>query len=324
MTSLQYNTVDIGKFIASIAIIALHIPPIGREHGIYSQAVDFLTSIAVPYFFGISSFLFFSKVNQLTQKAGLSALFHFVKRIALLYGMWLLLNTIFMNERNAEVWRSSFFVDLFLGNTFPGSWFYSALVTGVIICFYLRKLNNYMLLVAGLSVYFWFILCKENLWHSLSMYNWYEIHIFECFLSAPYAMVWIMMGAVISEFNRVERKKLLLMCNFIIICFSIMCVFLIPNGVNCISWIIRLLLVEGLLIATTSYNVKYTLPYTTMRKMSTLIFMVHFFFLYKISHNLLLGGWLSSKFIITTTATIMLSFVIVKLSDRYIILKYLY
>ena len=55
---MQYNSLDLGKFIASITIVALHIPPFGRDDSLLSKGVNFATSPAVPYFIAVSAFLF--------------------------------------------------------------------------------------------------------------------------------------------------------------------------------------------------------------------------------------------------------------------------
>ena len=62
-TTKNYNTVDIGKFIACIGIVALHVSPLSSLcHCVFLHStLGFLTSLCVPYFFVISAFLFFSR-----------------------------------------------------------------------------------------------------------------------------------------------------------------------------------------------------------------------------------------------------------------------
>ena len=88
-TTKNYNTIDIGKFIACIGIVALHVSPLSSLcHCVFLHStLGFLTSLCVPYFFVISAFLFFSRNPEYS----LNKLLHFVKRITILYLGWLLI-----------------------------------------------------------------------------------------------------------------------------------------------------------------------------------------------------------------------------------------
>ena len=324
MKKMQYNSVDLGKFIASIAIVALHIPPFGRDDSLLSNGVDFATSLAVPYFFAVSAFLYFPKIEGCPFAIQLSGLRHFIRRIAILYFVWLLINSILMYERNDEVWISSFPIQLLFGNTFPGSWFYSALVVCICLCFLIRKMDFSLVLPIGILSYWYFVLCKEELIAARTVYNWYETNISECFLSAPYALVWCAMGGVISIAADKKRKNLLGIYNICFIVLGLFSVTQLPKGTETISWMIRFFIVEILLVITAKYQIKIDLPYRVLRKMSTLIFMIHFFFLFKIKEDFVVFHCISLKFIITVVGTLIVSWTIVKLSDRFRLLKYLY
>lgn len=47
----NYNSIDIGKFVACIGIIAIHANPIYASYHIADSVVAFMASLCVPFFF---------------------------------------------------------------------------------------------------------------------------------------------------------------------------------------------------------------------------------------------------------------------------------
>ncbi len=70
----QYKSLDIAKFIAAFLIIAIHVDPVDN------YAMRCLYSVAVPYFFMVSSFLFFRRKADFCKYA---------RRIGALYLVWM-------------------------------------------------------------------------------------------------------------------------------------------------------------------------------------------------------------------------------------------
>lgn len=46
----NYNSIDIGKFVACIGIIAIHVNPIYASYHIADSVVAFMASLCVPFF----------------------------------------------------------------------------------------------------------------------------------------------------------------------------------------------------------------------------------------------------------------------------------
>lgn len=46
----NYNSIDIGKFVACIGIIAIHANPINATYHIADSVVAFMASLCVPFF----------------------------------------------------------------------------------------------------------------------------------------------------------------------------------------------------------------------------------------------------------------------------------
>ena len=140
----QYKALDIGKFLAAFVVIAIH------AHPVTSEFAKSLYAIAVPFFFIVSSFLFFKRqANYL----------NFAKRIGILYLVWFVIGISIVYARffKGEAFGdglASFFHALLLTNTFPASWYLIASIEAIGLCVLLsRKLGNKGLLLVGVLLY---------------------------------------------------------------------------------------------------------------------------------------------------------------------------
>lgn len=132
----NYNSIDIGKFVACIGIIAIHANPINASYHIADSVVAFMASLCVP-FFCVSSFLFFSKLAM--TETPYSLLWKFVKKILILYIVWLLIQTTFIPAKNQDIYTITFPLKMLFSSTFSGSWFYAALIVSTSIVFFFVK-----------------------------------------------------------------------------------------------------------------------------------------------------------------------------------------
>ena len=148
------DLLDLVKFILSFVIVAVH-----------SQLFDpYLypwLRLAVPLFFIISSYLFFTKINGLSErKQRLLALKSFVLRNLMLYAFWFVV-TFPINIFLRGWFDNGFFKGILnvlqnvvLGSTFVASWFITALIIGVTVIFFAsEKLSNKTLIIIGAVLY---------------------------------------------------------------------------------------------------------------------------------------------------------------------------
>ena len=68
-----------------------------------------------------------------------SLLWQFVKRILILYIVWLLIQTTFIPAKNQDIYTITFPLKMLFSSTFSGSWFYAALIVSTSIVFFFRK-----------------------------------------------------------------------------------------------------------------------------------------------------------------------------------------
>lgn len=273
MEKKVYYGLDLLKFIMALMVVMIHVKP-NVHSEILTAIFNPLMGVAVPIFFVISSMLIFSRV----QKGG--SLGKWCKRLSILYLVWLLIDSWFIVFRKGYFKLGlvdgtiDFVKDLFLGSTYPGSWFLSALLMSVIVVFFLSKiLHPYVVMFITLLVamYVRNISLLPDDW--LGPYDWYASHVREeVNLSFPSQMVWISFGQIIaSNLSLIEkhRKVFFPLCIIIsVVCYAL--AIWCKNPFSIYFFVIAVFIVFFLL----------KLPnhpvYKRMREISILMFLFHF------------------------------------------------
>lgn len=95
--------------------------------------------------------------------------------------------------------------------------------------------------------------------------------------------------------------------------------------IDALSWIGRLIVVTFLTFISINLRINKKMPYRTLRGLSVLIFMIHFYFFYTITQERPLG-WFNLRFIFVLALTIVVALFLYRLSKyRYgSFLKYLF
>lgn len=300
----SYNSIDLLKFLCSIGIVALHIPPVGPSSGLLPY-INFVTSLCVPLFFIFSSFLFF---NNKKIEVGYKDIKKFVTRLSILYVCWFIINLI-INPSHTKF--GNIIVNVILGNTFPGSWFYSALVVSTLIVFGLSKIKKIFWIIFPLCIYIYISMNFSGLLND-GLFNWYQNNIQVVFLSLPYALVWTTIGYLLNK-----NKWLIVLNAMLIISFVVLWLMYEDSVIEIVSWYVRLVLSELIAFFCVNYNITLKLPYKYLRNISTLIFMIHFYFLFNTSD--IFCGNINFKFFTATILSVVISIIIIKLSK----MKYL-
>ena len=202
MTRTQYGAFDISKLLLSVFVCAVH-----TCRGVLP--VFPWTRIAVPVFFLISSFLFFSGVfgerDKSMQKRRLAK---FVLRNLRLYAFWfaVLLPVVLVMKKyfagGIVHGTLRFFADILLGSTFPASWYISALIIGCVIMYFVRgRAGNIAALLLSCAAYF--ICCLMSNYRGFFEGSAME-HIFVVlypgtfYNSFPAGLVWIAVGKLLA------------------------------------------------------------------------------------------------------------------------------
>ena len=336
----SYGSFDLFKIIISFVVMIVHTRIFGdsRFHWLHPWC-----RIAIPVYFMISSFLFFSKYDRLPDDEKNSYLRKFVKRDLTLYLFWFIVflpfTIIYRDCLHKGI--AFFFGMILLGSSFPASWYLIALVIGII---FVAKLNKGAgkYIVPVIAFLFYLLCLGQNTWRILAdktnflpkIYNACEISYAVTFFVS---IIWIWMGRLFVTYNKqllaVDNKKAAaaFVCSLILLFFEDK--WLYDRGLFTMNNDVYLsCLLACPLFFRIILKMDVHLPHAkTMRCMSTLIYCIHatiaeFLRVYVVLPRLAKYEmpWATLCFIATAASTLLLAWLIMKYSDKIKILKYAY
>ena len=201
----RLDSVDVAKFVLSIMIVTIHLGPIPS----LDPYIKPLLRMAVPLFFLISAFFFFSKYeaeNVLERK--INRLERYVKRNLQLYLFWLIVLLVptisYRKWFDDGVLMGIFHAirDFVFGSTFIASWYIMAsIIATVAIVVASRYLSNKYLVVLS-SVTYCACCLLSNYGNAPFVASHYDALYFafqEGYNSFWVALFWVVVGKVLAE-----------------------------------------------------------------------------------------------------------------------------
>lgn len=176
MRLVKYDILDISKFMAALFVVGIHSGPFYS----YSSELQYYVfsvfgRLAVPFFFIISAFFLTKSIKK---RAGTrqenSVVWHYMKRILMLYFAWYLIYIpmmltkaisagLYFHNMPAAILKR-FVTYFFIGSTFRGSWYLTASVFGALFVFVIcKKLTDKQTLLATLPIFILVIISTEFL-----------------------------------------------------------------------------------------------------------------------------------------------------------------
>jgi len=345
----SYNGLDIGKIIAALFIIIIHTSPLAS----YSTAGQFLlyavTTIAVPFFFTTAAFLFFDKIKGLLPEERDIYFKKYILKLIKMYLIWSGVYFLFVLQK----WITSktfSYIDVinyikafFVSGSFETIWYLLALTIAMIVLYFLiYKIKIKLVIVFVISVLFYIFGLLGSSYYFITvkftvltkLFNVY----FELFNTIKngfcFAMIFCFIGFYIAN-KKIElsNNKKIILCILTgivtILEISIMTYLNLEN--KGYSLVIGLILFAATLVLfLKSLNLKNKNSYVFMRKMSVLIFLTQriFLTLYPMllkgtRFNVLCSNSLIYFFLIAIS-TWVFSYIILKLSNKFSLLKNLY
>lgn len=296
---------------------------------------------AVPVFFILSSFFFFNKISKSPECDHGPILSKTIKRIAALYLFWFIVFlpfTIYANKwycMSFGKFVERFAIELFLNNTFPASWFLSALLIGTIIVFLLRKHKIIALLLFSFS---YLLCCFFSSYYfpgqdvlsvpieieRIRYWGGYDCIVFRSFFAGLY---FIFLGKVFAEKGFMNMYLSLLLT-----ILSVCLLYLENNFLHSIGFprsndsLISLMLFAPALVSLVA-NIGKTptiIDTANLRKVSTIYYCSHYTFVITMICTLSLSPM--EMFAIVFTFCSILAWVLIRLSQnpRFKILRYSY
>ncbi|MBR5781948.1 MAG: hypothetical protein IKY27_08205 [Bacteroidales bacterium] len=321
----QYNGLDLLKFFMALMVVMIHVSPSSHSQ-LLTNMFRPLLSIAVPMFFTISSTLLFCKVNI---KGG-GCIFNYCKRIGILYLCWLLIDSWFIIVRkpyfDMGIWQGliEFIKDVIFGTTFPGSWYLSASVMGVLFVYSFSKvLGKYVVFIFTIIIAL-YVSNIEQLPLTMQIpYDWYAANLREeVSLSFPAQMVWISLGQILSLYlTKLENNKRIILpvsaglSVVAFVAFSFLPLFLL-----------KVMMVLSLFVFCFLVQLADNKIYKRLRNYSILMFFFHFSIAGKMAlfcgfvGDTLFTNWL--YYIIVVTVSVIFSEVILQM-EKYKLFSFL-
>lgn len=270
----QFNAIDVLKFVMAMFVVMIHVKPNAHSEGLTMVFTPFL-SIAVPVFFVVSSMLIFSKLN-----GDRGALLKYCKRIGLLYLSWFVIDFwyIWTNKSYFSIGVANggaeLFKDMIFSTTFPGSWYLSASVMGVVIVYLLNKIMHPVIVFLMAFLVAYYIRNIESLPDNMQgAYNWYASTFREeVTLSFPAQMVWISIGQMLALYlNRFDGKKKYWLSSLYAICILAFVACMFFNSIA-----ISIVLTVSLVLICLQKDLPSKPIYKRLRNYSILMFFFHF------------------------------------------------
>lgn len=345
----QYKTLDLAKFICAILIIIIHTAPFGS----YSKMLTFgfrniICVIAVPFFFLTSGFLAFKKIGTLDGEERKHYVRRYLKRIVVMYLIWSAVYFVFV----AIKWiRGGFSVsrvleyvkDFFFEGSYSTIWFLPALFTATLLVYLLHKKLNYRTIFAIACVIYLFTLGGSS-YYGLAVkvpairmvYNLYYSFFDSIKNGVCFGMIFVSMGAMVAEREEAMTKKTTPLRAFVPVVLFAGLLAVEEFAVAYLNWNARGVDTVIMLIPFTYFFVRFLLCWhiplddricVAMRKYSILMFLtqrIPLSILDMFLADTVLVQNSMVYFAVVFTATLAISFCILKASEKITWLKSVY
>lgn len=340
----NYNSFDLAKFICSILVVIIHVPPFGKQEStnIFSYLNFVLQSglcrMAVPLFFVFSGFFLYKKTPLV--KFSMQPTKKYLTHILQIYVIWSLvylpLSTIVIMRNSKDILYGliKYIRNFFLIGSYVHLWYLNALIIAVIIVSFLlyknvspKKILYISLVFYGFGLlgdgYFGIISPLLNLPVIGEIIRLY----FKIFVYTRnglfFAFFFVSLGMILSTENKLLSAKkalflflvsLLMMCteSMLLKTFNIakdfnILLFAIPSTIFCFMFL-------------ESLNLKDRKIYKSLRVLSSLIFFGHLWVdnivwkcLSLLNENLY---YTPIRFIATLSLTIIIAWIVMNISER--------
>lgn len=344
----SHNLLDAVKLVCALLVAAIHVPPLSSVNWVLNFGiVNCAARVAVPFFFVSSSYFVFLKAyDSKTCAIDKRAVLKYVLRILRLYGIWSVVYLPFAYRNAAADMDFPHFIlhyalKFLCGASYGHLWYLGAVIYAYLIFLALLSLRIKPRTIAGFSLTLYCLGVLTQSWYGLiePLTHYPQVLSALLFLKSVFGtarnglcegLLFIMMGMffAVRPFKlSVKRAVLFLALSFFLLCAE---VFALAK----LGWIREYDMYLGL-IPTVFFmfysSVTVELPdspiYKKMRILSSLIYFVHMIpaeLLIAVPALRSLPGGSPSNYIFAVASACVLSFLIVRLSEHFPRLRYLY
>ena len=342
----QYNSLDIAKFIAAILIIIIHANPFSTYSNVAAYAFrNIIATVAVPFFFVTSGFLFAVKLNSLPNEEKASYFKKYFLRLLTMYLLWSAVYFIFVLAdwiKNGFTYTDLLIYvrDFFFEGSYSTIWFLPALMTAVTIVYILKKRFTYFQIFL-MALPFYLFACLGSSYYGLTQQIPLLGDLFKVYYSffdtikngVLFGWVYVALGGIFSE--NTEKFIMPFKKSFILIAVFFVIMVAETVGQRLLGWSSKgvdtklMLLPLTLFIFSLILSVKCSNKtiYIWMRKLSLLMFLSQRIFLSLFDLFLVDTIFVQNSVIYFSSIlclTLLFSYLFIKLSDKIKVLKMFY
>lgn len=224
MLKKNYETIDLLKLIASILILAMHCNTLA-DYGKAQLGLELLARFGVPFFFLSSAFFLFRKSDN--GNISRKSLFAYLRRIALLYSLWFLINLpsiyayriVGRDFSQLKTWVV-LIKNSILSSTFTGSWYLvSSMFSAFFIWLLSKKVKKQSILLIS---FFLYLLCVcSSVYEGLLPSRVASLLHYFCFpLTLVNGCFYFAIGKVLAEYEDRLKGLCTQRCAFAVAVFS--------------------------------------------------------------------------------------------------------
>ncbi len=341
------NLLDAVKLVCALLVAAIHVPPLSSVNWVLNfGVVNCAARVAVPFFFVSSSYFVFLKAyDSKTCAIDKRAVLKYVLRILRLYAIWSVIYMPFayINSGSTNFLKFSpyYALGFFCGTSYGHLWYLGAVIYAYLILLALLSLRIKPRTIAVFSLTLYCLGVLTQSWYGLiePLTHYPQVHSALLFLKSVFGtarnglcegLLFIMIGMffAVRPFKlSVKRAVLFLALSFFLLCAE---VFALAK----LGWIREYDMYIGL-IPTVFFlfyvSITVKLPdspiYKKIRTLSSLIYYIHMIpaeLLITVPALRSLPGGSPSNYIFAVASACVLSFLIVRLSERFPRLRCLY
>ncbi len=345
----QYKSLDVAKFISAILIIIIHTAPFAS----YSKALSFgfrniVCVIAVPFFFFTSGFLAFKKLDSIDFAKKKEYIKNYLSRIAVMYFIWSAVYFVFVVIKWVRKGFSVYSVleyvkDFFFEGSYSTIWYLPALFSATLFVYLLRKKLNYKQIFILSCVIYIFTLGGSS-YYGLATNVPFIKAIYDAYYSffdtikngLLFGMIFVSLGAYVSENEgKITATSTSIKSIIPVFAFGILLAveeFLIAyfnwnsKGVDTVISLVPFTYFLARFLLVTNFNISDRVC-VMMRKYSILMFLTQRIPISIIDlflANTPVATNSALNFITVFAVTIFISYVIIKLSEKFTVLKKVY
>ena len=259
-----------------------------------------ILSIAVPVFFILSSMFYFRKVRKTGNSKDVAHILgHFLKRLGIFYLFWFIVNlpkTIYYQHYFIEGGLADIFrliKDILFTSTFNGSWFLSALALSVTIftlCFRCKPLR-YIALSLSILLLFYVNLIDLLPEGMKGFYTWWQTNVRqEVGLTVLTGLPWVGIGLCLSSekfeslVKELKNNNRCLVVSLAVMGLILAYVLTSYYELKVLNVFLTVFLAIALVLLAGSSRIAPSPALFRMRKISTMVYVLHFLILTIVSN----------------------------------------